>query len=166
MGAPPVRSPAGGCGGRGNQILRSRAYRAHTSAIASTTRSFARARAARSLRMTRRGAPGEERRKRKRMSVWTLWFPEPPVRQVCPGRVVFLNHADLSGTNPPFDLLLAGDGVTNVCELLEVHKPRHAISARESGDEAPLMLIDAPREVVGDAGVQHSRATSFFGALG
>jgi len=72
---------------------------------------------------------------------------------------VFFDQADLPGTNPPLDHLLADDGVTNVCELLEVHEPRHAISTREAGDEAALMLIDAPREVVGDTRVQHSGAT-------
>src|SRR5207244_703194 len=76
---------------------------------------------------------GKRDRIKKRRSAWTPWFPEPQIRQVCPGRVVFFNQADLPHTNPPLYLLLAGDGVTNVCELLEVHEPRHTISSRGAG---------------------------------
>src|SRR5207249_5585738 len=66
---------------------------------------------------------------------------------------------DLSGANPALDLLLAGNGVTNVRELLEVHEPGDVIPACEARGQALLVFVDTACEVVGDADIQHARAT-------
>src|SRR5947208_12224687 len=85
--------------------------------------------------------------------------PEPGARQVLPCGVLLFDQAHLACTHAAFELLLAGDGVANIAKLLEVNQPRDVVPAREAGGETELVLIHASREVVGDARVQHSRAT-------
>src|SRR6185503_14359415 len=94
--------------------------------------------------------PRFEQRKRKKRSVFGSVFP---------GRVVLFDEPDLSSPNPALDLLLASDGVMNVRKLLEIDEARNAVDACETGDEAALVLVDTPCEVVGDPRVQHPRAT-------
>src|SRR5438034_10770240 len=82
------------------------------------------------------------------------------MRQVFPGGVALFNQSDLAGSNPALDLLLAGNGLTNVLQLLEVDQPSDVVLAREPGDQATLVLIHSPHDVVGDPRVQDTRATS------
>src|SRR5213594_1653902 len=81
------------------------------------------------------------------------------MRQVLPRRVTRFDQADLPSTNPALDLFFARNGVANVREPLEIDQPDDFVLAREAGDEALLVLIDPPDEVVGDASVQYTRAT-------
>src|SRR5438034_891179 len=81
------------------------------------------------------------------------------MRQVFPGGVALFNQSDLAGSNPALDLLLAGNGLTNVLQLLEVDQPSDVVLAREPGDQATLVLIHSPHDVVGDPRVQDTRAT-------
>src|SRR5207247_8836492 len=81
------------------------------------------------------------------------------MRQVFPGGVDVFNQSDLAGSTPALDLLLAGNGLTNVLQLLEVDQPSDVVLAREPGDQATLVLIHSPHDVVGDPRVQDTRAT-------
>src|SRR2546430_1479457 len=81
------------------------------------------------------------------------------MRQVLPDGVALFNQADLPGTTPAFDLFFPRNGVTNVRELLKVDQPSDAVLGREAGDEAALVLIHPPDDVVRDSNVYHSRAT-------
>src|SRR5213080_387201 len=115
----------------------------------SASRSFARARAARSLRMTSRGRL--EKRKKGWRSSWEAWLLEPAICQVFPGRVVLFEQAHLPCTTPTFDLLFPGNRVTNVRELLKVDQPSDVVRSRKAGGEAALVLIHPPDDVVRDA---------------
>src|SRR6266568_2264410 len=81
------------------------------------------------------------------------------MRQVFPGGVARFNQPDLSSADPALDLFLAGNSVTNVREPFEVDQPSDVVLARKAGDEATLVLIHTPHDVVGDACVQHPRST-------
>src|SRR6266487_547498 len=81
------------------------------------------------------------------------------MRQVLPGGVALFNQPDLSSADPALDLFLAGNCVTNVREPFEVDQPSDVVLVRKAGDEATLVLIHTPHDVVGDACVQYPRPT-------
>src|SRR6266581_2598387 len=81
------------------------------------------------------------------------------MRQVLPGGVALFNQPDLSSADPALDLFLAGNCVTNVREPFEVDQPSDVVLVRKAGDEATLVLIHTPHDVVGDACVQNPRPT-------
>src|SRR6266508_6826159 len=87
------------------------------------------------------------------------WRREPALRYVLPGRVASLDQPDSSRARPGLYLLLARNGVTDVRKLFEVHEPRDAVPAGETGSEALFVFVDAPCQVIRDARVQHARPT-------
>src|SRR5216117_1557953 len=111
-------------------------------------RAFARARAARSLRMTAPRLYGL-----RIESQWRRRRGEPGLRQVLPCGVLLFDQPHLACANPTLELLFAGDGVANIAKLLEVDQPADPVPARKAGREAALVLLHAPHEVVGDARV-------------
>src|SRR6266516_4421161 len=85
------------------------------------------------------------------------------MRQVLPGGVALFNQPDLSSADPALDLFLAGNCVTNVREPFEVDQPSDVVLVRKAGDEATLVLIHTPHDVVGDACVRNTRPTGHDG---
>jgi hypothetical protein len=64
------------------------------------------------------------------------------------------NQGELFLTAPPFDLLFAGDCVSDIPVRLKKHKASDAILLREAGSEFLLVLGDATLKMVCDARVK------------
>src|SRR5712664_2765877 len=106
--------------------------------------------------MTRRRAPS----KREGWNLsWMPPLPDPATRPVFPGGVPLFNEPDFSGADPALDLFLAGNSGANLREPFEMDQPSDVVLAREPGDQATLVLIYSSHDVVGDPGVQDTRAT-------
>src|SRR5712664_14922 len=89
-----------------------------------------------------------------------VWGKKKPVLgQIFPGGVTTFDQADLPQPLPALDLLLARNGVPDVCKLLEVDEPGDAIFAGEPRDEASFVFVHAPRQVIRYPGIEHPRAT-------
>ncbi len=76
--------------------------------------------------------------------------------QIPPLRVDRFEQRDLLFPRYVLDLLLAGDRLINVTELLVVHQPVHPVAARERAGRAFLVLEDPALEIVGIAGIERS----------
>ena len=85
-------------------------------------------------------------------------FPvEPRFTQVFPSRVLRFNQRSFLSPQPAFDRFFAGDGIADVLERFIVNQTMNFVIAGESRIDVVLVLPSAAIDVVGDAGVKHSR---------
>ncbi len=88
-------------------------------------------------------------------------FPWVEVRkvggEVLPRRVLLLDQTDLLVAVPLLELLLAGDGSSDIAVEFEIHQTENLVASREARDSAEAMLKDAVVQVAGDTDVEAAR---------
>src|SRR5579864_4918558 len=77
--------------------------------------------------------------------------------QIIPFWVEAHDQGNLLVPRPPLNLLLPLDGSSREVEEFVIDQPRKVIVGRESGQHFILVLEHAPRQLSGDARIQHVR---------
>lgn len=76
------------------------------------------------------------------------------VVQIPPFRIHPFDQRKLPRSVPALERLLPRDRVGDLAVILVPDQPRHAVATGEAVRRARAMLMDAPREVVGDADIE------------
>ena len=80
------------------------------------------------------------------------------LRQVAPAEIVLLDQFDLPCAEPLLDPLLAQDRLLHRRVLFEPDEPPDPVLAREAGNRAVAVLLDALDQAGGDAGIDRAIA--------